>query len=182
MTRRLIYGEITADEVVAADTANVLQDSGLANSGRLSHGSCWGNEIGWTQAGAVQDTWYPISDADMSDGQLADVTHDGSGKLTVTFAGKYLVSYSASLECSALNKHVQTGIGVTPDGDAIAIQNDGMQHYDVATPNAQLTQGSTAILDLAALDAVQIVIRTTDTGTPDLSVDHLNISVVRLGV
>ena len=103
MVQRLIYGTITADQVASAATANTLEDSGLANSGRLSHGSCWGNEIGWTQASAAQDTWYPISDADMSDGQLADVAHDGSGKLTVTFAGKYLINYAVTLECSAVS-------------------------------------------------------------------------------
>lgn len=147
----------------------------------LEHGSCWGNEINWSQASAVQNTWYPISDTDMTDGQLADVTHDGSGKLTVTLAGQYLINYSASVECSALNKHVQTGIGVTPDGGSIGIQNDGSSHYEVATPNAQLTMSGVAILNLSASDAVQICIRTTDTGTPDLSVDHLNFAVTRLG-
>ena len=144
----------------------------------LPYGSCYGNEIGWTQASAVQDTWYIISDADMTDatGGLNLVTHDGSGRLTVTKAGHYLVNYSVTLECSALNKHVQTGIAV--GGTVI---NDAIQHYEVATPNAQLTIGSTAVVKLAASGYVEIAVRTTDTGTPDLSVDHLNVSIVQVG-
>lgn len=182
MTTRLLYGDITADQVVEAVDENELRDSGLAQLGRLSHGSRWGNEIGWTQASAVQDTWYPVSDADMSDGQLADVTHDGSGKLTVELAGKYLVNYATTLECSAIGKHVQVGIGVTPDGGSITVQDDCMQHYETLSPNAQVPISGAAIIALSALDAVQCCVRTTDTGTPDLSVDHLNVSLVRLGV
>ena len=126
----------------------------------------------------MQNTWYIISDTDMTDGNggLNLVTHDGSGKLTVTKAGRYLINYAVTLECSALNKHVQTGISI--GGTVI---NDGIQHYDVATPNAQLTIGSTAIISLAASGYVEIAVRTTDTGTPDLSVDHLNFSIVQIG-
>jgi hypothetical protein len=150
---------------------------GGAGSG-LPYGSCYGNEIGWTQASAAQNTWYLISDADMADGHggLNLVTHDGSGKLTVTKAGRYLINYGASVECSALNKHVQTGIAV--NGTVIG---DGQQHYEVSSPNAQLTLGSTAIVVLAASGYIEIAMRTTDTGTPDLSVDHLNISIVQIG-
>lgn len=144
----------------------------------LPYGSCYGNEIGWSQASAAQNTWYIISDTDMTDatGGLNLVTHDGSGKLTVTKAGHYLVNYSVTMECSVLNKHVQTGISI--NGTVI---NDAIQHYEVATPNAQLTIGSTAVVKLAASGYVEIAVRTTDTGTPDLSVDHLNFSIVQVG-
>jgi len=144
----------------------------------LPYGSCYGNEIGWAQAAAAQNTWYIISDADMTDatGGLNLVTHDGSGKLTVTKAGHYLVNYSVTMECSVLNKHVQTGISI--NGTVI---NDAIQHYEVSTPNAQLTIGSTAVVKLAASGYIEIAVRTTDTGTPDLSVDHLNFSIVQIG-
>lgn len=140
-------------------------------------GSCWGNEIGWTQTNAVQNTWYIVSDADMTDGQLNLVTHDGSGKLTVSKAGRYLINYAVSIECSSLGEHVQTGIAI--NGSVI---NDGIQHYDVSTPNAQLSISSEAIVSLAAGGYVEAAIRTTDTGTPDLSVDHLNLTVEQIGV
>jgi hypothetical protein len=148
---------------------------GGAGSG-LPYGSCWGNEIAWQQTNAAQNTWYKISDTDMTDGQLNLVAHDGSGKLTVTKAGRYLINYSVTLECSALNKHVQTGISVNG-----TVGNDGIQHYEVATPNAELTIASTAIISLAASGYIEIAVRTTDTGTPNLLVDHLNISILQVG-
>ncbi len=140
-------------------------------------GSIFGNEIGWSQASAAQNTWYLISDADIDTGNggVSGMTHDGSGKITVTNAGTYKIIYAVTLECSALNKHVQTGIAA--NGSVI---NDGVQHYEVATPSAQLTMGSVAHVGLAASATIEIAVRTTDTGTPDLSVDHINVSVTRI--
>jgi hypothetical protein len=37
------------------------------NTGGLPFGSVYGNEIGWTQTNAVQNTWYEISDAQLYD-------------------------------------------------------------------------------------------------------------------
>jgi hypothetical protein len=142
----------------------------------LPYGSVWGNEIAWTQASAAQDTWYEISDADMSDGQLNLVTHDGSGKLTVSKAGRYKVDFSASLEVSLPGKHIQAAISVSGTE-----QNDGICHFEAATANQQFHLASTAILDLAASATIEISVRTTDTGTPDISCDHLNISLFQLG-
>ncbi len=147
-----------------------------AGSG-LPHGSCYGNEIAWSQASAAQNTWYIISDADMADGHggLNLVTHDGSGKLTVTKAGVYTVTAIASVECSALNKHVQ--IGITVNGTVV----DCTPHYDVSSPNAQLELTAIAEVTLAASGYVEVAIRTTDTGDPDLSVDHLAIKLHQIG-
>lgn len=144
--------------------------------GSRAHGSCYGNEIGWTQAAAVQNTWYIISDADMADGHggLNLVAHDGSGRLTVTNAGVYDVSAVASIECSLVNKHVQIAIAV--NGTPV----DVTPHYDVVSPGAQLELAAIAEVTLAASGYVEVAIRTTDTGTPDLSVDHLAIKIQRL--
>ncbi len=149
----------------------------LERPDKLARGSIFGNEIGWTQASAAQNTWYIISDADMSDGQagFSQVQHDGSGKLTLINPAKttYIeINYMVTLECSALNKHVQSGIAI--NGTVI---DDGIQHYEVSTPNAQLTMGSTAQVRMETNDTIEIAVRTTDTGTPSLSVDHLNVSV-----
>jgi hypothetical protein len=142
----------------------------------LPFGSCWGNEIGWTQASAAQNTWYLISDTDVSDGQLNLVTHDGNGKLTVTKAGKYLVNWAVTESVSIAGKHVQVGIAV--DGSVV---NDGINHVDLNLANSEIPVSNTAILNLAANATVELAIRTTDTGTPDLSIDHYNLSVVMVG-
>lgn len=147
----------------------------VGGPGAVAYGSCWGNEIAFAANTAVQNTWYAINDTDMTDGQLQRVTHDGSGKLTVSEAGVYHVDYSLSWEVSLANKHCQSGILVS--GSA---QNDGIAHWESLTANAQFGTSSVAILSLAASAYVQVGIRTTDTGTPNLLVDHCNLTVHRL--
>jgi hypothetical protein len=144
----------------------------------IPYGSCWGNEIAWSQASAVQNTWYAVSDATMEDGLFVQASHDGSGKITVQEAGKYLVNYSMTVECNTSGKHVISGImvnGADPAGP-------GWLHHETQGANAEFQLAGTAILALEIGDTVQMAIMTPDTGTPDLSVDHLNITVVWLGV
>lgn len=138
----------------------------------LPHGSVYGNEIDWTQASAALDTWYNISDTDMEDGDLYRITHDGKGKLTVPITGKYLCDYDACLETDAANKHVQISFSIngTPG-------EDGMNHLETLGISKLQAIGGNAILSLSAGDTVQVAVRTTDTGTPELLVDHLNISI-----
>ena len=142
----------------------------------LPYGSCWGNEIGWSQASAAQNTWYVISDADMSDGKLNLFTHDGSGKLTASRAGTYLVNYTMTMTVNANNKHCQTGIAI--NGTA---QSDGIVHCESVGSSFETVMAGTAILTLTAGQYIEICIRTTDTGTPTLEVDHLNITAVMVG-
>ena len=146
-----------------------------AGSG-LPYGSCWGNEIAWSQASAAQNTWYKVSDTDMTDGQVNLVTHDGSGKLTVTKAGIYKVDYSITLEGSVSNDHYMSGIAVNG-----TVGNDGQCHYELHIPSAQIALSGTAILSLAANGYIEIGVRTTDANTPTLTVDHLNVSLVQVG-
>jgi hypothetical protein len=146
------------------------------DSSGLPYGSCWGNEIGWSQASAAQNTWYAISDADMSDGELNLVTHDGSGKLTVSKAGRYLINWSWSGDCDTVGKHVQIGILVSGTAN-----NAGMNHFYTATAAQEYTAAGTAIIDLAASAYIEVGMRTTDTGTPTLSCDHLNITLTMVG-
>jgi hypothetical protein len=139
-------------------------------------GSCWGNTIAWAQTGAVQNTWYAVSDADMTDGQLSGVTHDGSGKLTVPEAGKYLISYGATLEASG-SVHVQAGIRVSG-----TVQSDAIQDHQVFAVDSEFGVASVAIMSLLGNATVELAVRTTDAGTPTLRVDHLNVSVFQVGV
>lgn len=148
----------------------------IGSGSGLPFGSCYGNEIGWTQASAVQDTWYLVSDTDMADGQLNLVTHDGSGKLTVTKAGMYHVLFTSTIECSLLGKHVQVGISVNG-----ASPTQGINHFEIQTPQAQIELSGNAILSLTANQTIEVAMRTTDTGTPDLTCDHLNITIVQIG-
>jgi len=155
------------------DSAGVVK---FLNTGGLPFGSVYGNEIGWTQVNAVQNTWYEISDADMVAGQLNAMTHDGNGQLTVLVAGMYYAVWSCSSEVAAANQHIQITFSV--NGTEI---NDAINHYESFGISRQFPVAGNGILDLAANDTVEVSIRTTDAGTPDISVDHLNITLVQIG-
>ena len=178
---RLIEGELEVQEKAyfggAANYVKIIDgDMVFVGAAGLSLGSCWGNEIGWTQASAVQNTWYEISDADMTDGQLHNVAHDGSGKLTVANAGRYLCTWTLSGETDAgAGTHIQATFSISGTET-----NDGMNHSETRGANAQIAMAGTAILDLAANATLEVSMRTTDAGTPDISVDHLNISIVQI--
>lgn len=147
----------------------------VTDGGGLPYGSCYGNEIGWSQA-AAQNTWYEVSDADMADGQLNLFTHDGNGQLTALKAGKYLINYGISLEISVAGKHIESGISISGTE-----QNDGRAHFEAQTANSQVHLSSTAILNLAENATIEISVRTTDSGNPTIAVDHLNITAVQIG-
>jgi len=187
---------ITENNLMDADANGLPDDSGIAVSNvllktggtmtgdllwtgtgtGLAYGNCYGNEIAWTQASAVQNTYYDIADSDMATGYLNNVTHDGNGKLTVTEPGMYLCVWYASLEANGANVHLQMAISV--NGTEIA---DGSNHFETFGVSNQSPVSGTAILDLADNATVNLSVRTTDAGGPDLTIDHLGFSLVQIG-
>jgi len=164
-------------------TANYLSIGGTGDctfvgGAGLPFGSCYGNHIAWAQAAAVQNTWYNISDTDMADGTLHNVTHDGDGKLTVTNAGHYLVGYSISFLNDVANDHVECGIEVSGSGSA---ENAGRCCLENKFASEEEHMASAAPLDLAANATLEVAIRTTDNDTPDFAVDTLNLYCVQIG-
>ena len=144
-------------------------------------GSCWGNHISWAANGggaAVQNVWYNIFDTDMTDGQLNNVTHDGSGELTVLKAGKYIIGYSACYFDNVANDHVEIGIEISDSG---AAENDGRSHSENKFSNEEEHLSSSAILDLAAGATIELAVRTIDSTNPIIYVDGMNITAVKIG-
>ena len=154
----------------------ISMDTWFNSGGGLPYGACYGNEIAWAQAAAVQNTWYDISDADMVSGGLHNVAHDGSGQLSVTYAGFYYCTWYISAEIDAVNKHVQVTFSVNGTET-----NDSMNHFESVGASKQQTMSGVAILDLAAADTLNVSIRITDAGTPDLAVDHLGFAIIQVG-
>ena len=143
----------------------------------VSHGCCHGETIAWSQANAVQNTWYPISDADIIDGELHNAGHDGSGKITVYPAGHYLVLWDLS------------GGNTSNDDDteiAISVSGTETDHGKVTfqTPKANyfFAKAGHALLEFTANEYIEISIRTIDNNTPTLTVDSLNLSVILIDI
>jgi len=140
-----------------------------ANKGIIG-GTCYGNDIGWVQASATQNAWYTISDADMTSGVLNGVTHDGNGELTVINAGVYLADWAGSFMADAAGKHVECTFSV--NGTPI---DNGQNHIETNAVSKDGSMSGCTYLDLPASATVKVVLRTTDTGTPDLGCEHLMI-------
>jgi len=145
---------------------------GGGGSAGVAYGNCYGNEIAWVQNNAAQNTWYDVSDADMVTGNLNSVTHDGNGQLTVLKAGMYSTDWAGAFEASAANVHIQVTVAVNGTEDLSA-----MNHSETVGISRQDTCSGFTILSLAVNDTVEVTIRTTDAGTPNLAIDHLMLRV-----
>ena len=165
---------------VAANHTEIKPDGDLIFVGTagLPYGSCYGNHIGWSQANAVQNTWYNVSDVDMNDGQLHRVTHDGSGKLTVTDPGRYLISWSCCFEDNVANDHIEVGVEINGGGSAEAA---GQGHLENKFASEEEHLSSSCIFDLADNATIEVAIRTTDAGTPTISIQAINITCTHIG-
>jgi len=139
----------------------------------VAYGSCYGTGIGWSQANAVQNTWYKISDADMADGLLHNASHDGSGKITVYPAGHYLILWSLS-GGNGTNDD-DTEIAVSVSGTETAV---GKEAFQTDKANSFFAKSGHAPLNLAANDYLEISIRTIDANTPTLTVEELELTAI----
>ena len=163
--------EVNGDTHIDGDLFFETDGSGLP------YGSCYGNDIAWTQAAAI-NVVYNVSDADMTTGQLNAITHDGNGKLTVAKAGRYYVHHTATIKSSIAGKHIISGFEVSGSGN---MEPDGRNHIDLVGANNQLECSGNAILDLAANATIEMAISSSDAGNPIVTVEHLNITAVMVG-
>ena len=155
------------------------RDLVFINGGGLPFGSMYGDAIAYNLAGGATGagTWYQIDDAGCVDGKLHNVTHDGEGKLTVTYAGHYLVTSMVALESNAADDHIETGIEVNTSGTAVAGCHGHLQTKFGGEEEAITT---VTILDLAAGDTLEVSARSTDGGSV-ITVDHVSLNCVMIG-
>lgn len=162
----------------ATDYINITIDGDMFFNGGagLPFGSNYGNEIDWTQTNAAQNTWYKINDADIVDTLLHNMTGNSAGRLIISNAGYYCGAWSVSSSTSVSGDHVQ----ITFEVNSGAI-NGGMNHYESFGVSKNFPISGNGLLNLAEEDTVGVFIRTTDSGTPDLHVDHVNITLFQIG-
>ncbi len=149
----------------------------------LMFGSCYGNHIAWLANDddddkADQNVWYNISHADIDDGELHWVVHDGEGKLTVTYAGTYLITYSICFEDDKANDHIEAGIEISGSGSA---DTKGQCYIENKFASEEEHLGGGTILSVDAGATFELAIRTTDAVAPEITVHAVNLSVVKIG-
>ncbi len=174
-------GDVVTERLRIESDGNIIFKGGdtywTGDGSGLPYGSCYGNDIAWTQVAAI-NVVYNVSDADMVTGQLNLATHDGSGKLTVTKAGRYKCDYTATIKSSIAGKHIISGFEVSGSGN---MEPAGRNHIDLVGANNQLECSGNAILDLAANATIEMAISSSDAGNPTVTVEHLNITLFQIG-
>lgn len=170
----LLYVINTDGEVIY--TGNPTTGNFIWYSGGFPYATLYGDEINWQQASMVQNTWYAISDSDVVDAHTNLITGDGQGKLTVAYAGKYAAWYALTAEMSGADNHLKTTFLVngsdTPQGE---------QHLHFPTANTEQAVSCHTILDLAAGQYVQVGVMNPESGTPTVTIDHINMSLLQVG-
>jgi hypothetical protein len=140
-------------------------------------GSFW-TSADFTQSSMTSNTWYPITLAAISDGQLNHMTHDGSGKLTMQVAGKYMLNYSVTVTVNTAGRHVQSGIRI----NGSVSSEEGVAHYDPQGVGVEGQLSGNVILSLSVGDEVELAVRTTDSGTGlTVTIDHISCNMVQIG-
>ena len=162
------------------DSEIIIDDAGLIyfNAGAgLRIGNCYGHNIAFVQAGAVQNTWYTIIDAGMVSGVLRDVTHDGNGQLTVLQPGLWMISYTLTFESSTANEHLEAAIEITGAANPV-----GMTLYETKFAGQEGHVGNSGPIVLADNATIDIAIRTVDPApAPTLTVRCLSITAILVG-
>ena len=165
---------------LAAGNITMTGDLTFVGSGSgIPYGFVEGDHIIWIQAKAVQDTWYNISDSDMSTRYLNTITHDGNGKMTIAKAGIYKVSFNVAYEVSAANVHIEIGIEVNGSGSADAVGPHA--HTTSKFSNQEQDNVAKGYMNLAANSTIEVAIRTTDAGIPDFIVDNVHLTCDMIG-
>lgn len=141
----------------------------------LPFGSFKGNEINWQQA-AAQNVWYTISDADISVGTAHKMTFQNNQELLIAVAGFYMGVYYVSVECSIANKHVLTA----PEVDGVELPM-GKTHHEFGRANEEESWSAPFIANLTVGRKVSIGISTSDAGNPNLTVNHVGMTLVEIG-
>jgi len=142
----------------------------------MPYGSCYGLNIGFTKTSMVQNTWYDVLDSDIQSGSIQFTSHS-QGLISYPTPGHYHVSFQISMECNANNKHIEVGIKKTG-----TVVDNARVIYETKTANSQFSVSGASIVSIVSGGTINISVRTTDTGTPNIIVYNTNLTSVYLGL
>lgn len=141
----------------------------------LPYGNFFGSEIGWEQV-AAQGAWYDITDEDIALNGEHNMLFQNNGEIKILAAGWHIVNCFLTIDCSIANKHVLTGIGLNH-----AAETPGITHHEFGRAGEEHSLSTSCLLLLAVNDIVTVGVETPDTGDPTLKVDHIGLTVLKIG-
>lgn len=153
---------------------NFVAGAGLQFGEIYHHGS------GTDLALAAQDTWYQFVAFDTNGESNGSVTPDHTNDhITAGKAGRYLVSYSASLRSAASNQY-EISVFYN-NGGTEAINSHTHRHTTVA--NKLGVVANTCIIDLPASATVELWVQRLDGGavSKTITTEHITLNVTQIG-
>lgn len=156
------------DFVVGGDFSFGGEGSGLP------YGCMHGHNMAETVAVASADTWYELATG-LSSAETNLETFANAHELTVTKAGRYLITWSLS---------VRTGTAQDEIEGTVAINNTAntnlTAHGTLVKANASINLAGSQILDLAAADDISMAVL-NHSAARDIVVEHVTCTVVMVG-
>lgn len=111
----------------------------------------------------------------MSGGSENQMTFQAAKEIKALVAGKYKIDWQVSFRAAAANQEIEGAVGINGTRQA-----NTSAHHKIGTATDDVTMSGTGIITLAVNDLVQIVVR-NETATQNITVDHANLSLVRVG-
>ncbi len=141
----------------------------------LPYGAFYGNNIGWTSTAFGGGGAFIIVNTLTASANLNLTTFQNTQELLITKTGKYLVTWSLSVEANGADKHAEAGLGINGTANI-----EGRQHIHLSSSNKEDSMSGTAILSLTATNTLSLMITNIDDNT-QLTVEHVNLSAVMVG-
>lgn len=138
-------------------------------------GNMYAYQAAITVTVAVADTWYEVTSGLSDGGQSDGVVFQNGYQLKVNYGGKFLVMWTASPTTATANQELMGGIGV--NGTVVTAS---VGESSDSTANASMTTGGNIILDLSAGDLISLFVH-NETLATDIVIEHVNISILRIG-
>lgn len=152
-------------------------DTHIADDNLTAHGGYYGSmychDAATVITVAATNTDYIVTG--MSGGAESGCTFQTGREIKAVYAGKYLVTWSTSVKIGVSGQEVEAAVAING-----VRQNNTSAHMTDANANQDSCMGGTGIITLAVNDLVQLVLR-NETATNNVTVDHANLTLLRLG-
>lgn len=154
------YLDLTADTAVRVNS--------------MAYGSMYAHNVTSVLDITVADTTVQMA-ADLTGGSCNGFTFQNNSELKCLVAGKYKIDWTASVQCGTANVEVEGMIGIG------AVDQDATSgHTETVSAGKSMAISGTGIITLAVNDLVRIGFQ-NHTGTQDITVEHVGVTLFRVG-
>jgi hypothetical protein len=139
------------------------------------YGSMYGDDISVSVVISVAGNYYPVNSG-ISGGACSHMVFQNAREIKCQIAGKYKADRSLTVKIvSGANSHIEGAVMINSTEQLNTVNTTHLQNS-----NDEQSVGGTGIITLAVGDVVKLCIE-NETDTSNVIVDHVNMTLVRLG-